>query len=201
MDTVDTYLNQLRTMLDRISREDIRAVVTLLEKTWESAGTIFIIGNGGSAATASHMMNDLNKMTRVSGLPRVRALALTDNVPLMTALANDQEYADVFAEPLSHFLREGDVLLAISCSGNSPNVVRAVELARSRGNKVVGLCGDSGGRLAALADIPIIVPAPHIGQQEDGHLILNHVMACALAERIQARQATAGAQTYASDAR
>lgn len=186
MDTVDRYLDQLRAMLERLSRDDIRAVVDLLERTWRARRTIFIIGNGGSAATASHMMNDLNKMTRVSGQPRVRALALTDNVPLMTAIANDQEYADIFADPLANFLETGDTLIAISASGNSPNIVKAVELAKTRGTTVVGFCGDPGGRLAALADLRVVIPAALIGQQEDGHLILNHVVALALRERIVA---------------
>jgi D-sedoheptulose 7-phosphate isomerase len=187
MDTVDRYLGELRATLDKLSRDDVRGVVTALEETWVRRGTIYIIGNGGSAATASHMMNDLTKLTRVAGQPRVRAIALTDNVPLMTAVANDQEYADIFLEPLTTFLEPHDVLIAISASGNSPNIVRAVDFARARGVLVIGFCGDPGGRLAATADLRVVIPSPSIGQQEDGHLILNHVVSLALRDRIAAR--------------
>lgn len=185
MDVVDRYLDGLREMLDRLRRDDIRRVVSALEDAWRRGKTVYLVGNGGSAATASHMMNDLNKMTRVAGQPRVRAVALTDNVPLMTAIANDQEYADIFAEPLMSLLQPGDVLIAISASGNSPNVVRAIGVAKDRGATVVGFCGDPGGVLASSADLRIVVPAPHIGQQEDGHMMLDHVISLALAERIR----------------
>lgn len=184
MDSIDNYLDELRRMLERISRDDIRAVVATLERTWRMRRTIYIIGNGGSAATASHMMNDLTKMTRVAGQPRVRALALTDNVPLMTAVANDQEYEDIFAEPLLSLLEPGDTVIAISASGNSPNILKAIDVAKTHGATVVGFCGEPGGQLAERSDVRVVVPAPLIGQQEDGHLILNHAVALALRERI-----------------
>ncbi len=171
-------------MLERLSRDDIRAVVSALERAWRARRRIYIIGNGGSAATASHMMNDLNKMTRVPGQDRVKAIALTDNVPLMTAVANDLEYADVFVEPLGNLMEAGDVLIAISTSGNSPNIVKAAHLAKDVGATLIALCGMLGGQLADIADLRVVIPAPLIGQQEDGHLILNHVIAVALAERI-----------------
>jgi D-sedoheptulose 7-phosphate isomerase len=147
---------------------------------------VFLIGNGGSAATASHMMNDLNKFTQAPGKSRLRALALTDNVPLMTAWGNDAAYEDVFVEPLLNFMRQGDVLIAISASGNSANVVKAARVAREHGLQVIALTGDRGGRLAEMADLVVRVPSPLIGQQEDGHMILDHVIAGALRERIAA---------------
>lgn len=184
MDGVEKYLQEIESAIRGISRDDVRSVVDVLERTWQQKGTIFIIGNGGSAATASHMMNDLSKFTAVQGMPRVRAIALTDNVPLMTAYGNDQCYEDVFVEPLANLLQTGDVLVAISGSGNSRNVLRAAEFALEAGSTVVGLCGSPGGTLAQIATHRVIIPAELICQQEDGHLILNHVIALELRERI-----------------
>lgn len=191
MDVVDSYLTEFETVVRNISREQVRAVVDVLFDAWQSRRTIFLIGNGGSAATASHMMNDLNKFTIVGDLPRLRSIALTDNVPLMTAVGNDQTYADVFVEPLKNLLQAGDILIAISTSGNSPNVVKAVEYARANGAKVIGFCGQPGGRLAQIADLKIGIPSRWIGQQEDGHMILDHVISAALRDRIE-RSAVSG---------
>lgn len=181
---VDRYLAELEQVLRRLSRHEIAAVVDRLLAAWKEERTIFLIGNGGSAATASHLMNDLNKYTQVAGQSRVRALALTDNVPLMTAIANDLGYQHVFVEPLRNLLRAGDVVVAVSTSGNSPNIVAAAEFAKSAGATVIGLCGNPGSRLAELADPKIIVQSYRVGQQEDVHLILNHVIAEALRQRI-----------------
>lgn len=185
MDFIDTYLTELETVVRNISRDQVRAVVDVLFEVWQSRRTIFLIGNGGSAATASHMMNDLNKFTVVGDLPRVRSIALTDNVPLMTAVGNDLAYEDIFVEPLKNLLQPVDILIAISTSGNSPNVVKAVEYARTSGAKVIGFCGAPGGKLAQIADVKVIIPSRRIGHQEDGHMILDHVISAALRERIE----------------
>jgi D-sedoheptulose 7-phosphate isomerase len=186
MDVVERYLHEIETAIRAISRDDVRSVVDELYRAWEEERTIFIAGNGGSASTASHMMNDLTKFTAFPGRKRIRTIALTDNVPLMTAYANDQEYRDIFEEQLRSLMREGDLFVAISGSGNSPNIVRAVEYAMKAGARTIGLCGSPGGKLAAMANLRIVIPAHHIGQQEDGHLILNHAIAMALRERIGA---------------
>lgn len=185
MDLIDSYLTELETVVRNISRDQVRAVVDLLFDAWQSRRTIFLIGNGGSAATASHMMNDLNKFTVVGDLPRLRSIALTDNVPLMTAIGNDQAYADIFVEPLKNLLQAEDILIAISTSGNSPNVLKAVEYAQANGGKVIGFCGHPGGRLAQMANLKVTIPSGRIGQQEDGHMILDHVISAALRERIE----------------
>jgi D-sedoheptulose 7-phosphate isomerase len=184
MDLIDQYLSELEVVIHRLSREDINAVVEALLEAWRERRQVFILGNGGSAATASHMMNDLNKFASVEGRPRFRAIALTDNVPLLTAVGNDQAYADIFVEPLKNLLQPGDTVILISASGNSPNVVAAAEYARSQGARLIGFCGQPGGRLAQLADVRVIIPSDRIGQQEDGHLILNHALAFALRARI-----------------
>jgi D-sedoheptulose 7-phosphate isomerase len=185
MELIDQYLTELESVIRDLSRQDIESVAEALMAAWRGRRQVLILGNGGSAATASHMMNDLNKFASVPGRPRFRAIALTDNVPLLSAVGNDQGYAEVFVEPLQNLLQAGDVVIAISASGNSPNVVRAVEYAQAQGATVIGFCGQPGGRLAQLADLKVTVPSDRIGQQEDGHLILNHVLAFALRARIE----------------
>ena len=190
MDMVARYLGEMEDVVRKIDRAAVRRVVDTLFACWRRGGTTFVIGNGGSAATASHMMNDLMKCTIVAGQPRFRAIALTDNVPTMTAFANDVAYDEIFTEQLVALLAPGDALVALSGSGNSPNLLRAVAFAKEAGATTVGLCGDTGGRLALLADIVVKVPATRIGQQEDGHLILNHAIALTLHERIAAAAAS-----------
>lgn len=191
MDVVDRYLSETEAGIRAISRDDVRAVVDALFAAWLQGRTIFIVGNGGSASTASHMMNDLNKFTSIEGRRRMRAIALTDNVPLMTAYGNDLSYEDVFVEPLRNLMRGGDVLVAISGSGNSPNVIKAVQYAMEHDAQVIGLCGSPGGKLATLSHLRVVVPAAQICQQEDGHLVLNHAIAMALRARIAASETSA----------
>ena len=196
MDPVAQYLAEIQTALAAISRDDVRFVVEALTNVWRTDATVFLIGNGGSASTASHMMNDLCKFTAFPNVKRLRAIALTDNVPLMTAYGNDLDFAATFVEPLRTFMRPGDMLVAISGSGNSPNIIAACEYAMEHGGTVVGLCGDPGGILAKIAHLRIVVPAQRIGQQEDGHLVLNHTIASALRERIFALSGLAAAAVH-----
>jgi D-sedoheptulose 7-phosphate isomerase len=142
------------------------------------------------------MMNDLMKCTIVEGRPRFRAMALTDNVATLSAFANDVAYDEIFIEPLRVHLDNRDVVLALSGSGNSPNVLRAIAFATEVGARTVGLCGDTGGKLATIVDVAVKIPAARIGQQEDGHLILNHAIALALYDRIAAAPAR-NAMVYA----
>jgi D-sedoheptulose 7-phosphate isomerase len=185
MDAVDLYLTELEQVIHNLSRDEVRVVADALMEARREGRTIFIIGNGGSAATASHMMNDLNKFTRVEGKRRFRAVALTDNVPWMTAVGNDQGYAEIFLEPLINLMQPGDTVIAISASGNSPNVLKACEYAKSLGGKVIGFVGRPGGKLAQLADYKIVAPSDRIGQQEDVHMILDHCLSFALLERVK----------------
>ena len=193
MDSFEAYLDEMERVVRDISRRDVGAVVDVLFEAWSSGRTVYIVGNGGSASTASHMMNDLNKFTTVEDQPRFRAVALTDNVPFMTAIGNDLEYAEIFVEPMRNLFTPDDVLIAISGSGNSPNIVRAVEYANLLGAATIGLCGSPGGQLRLLAKYPVVIPSERIGQQEDGHLILNHAIATALRGRIIARAESARA--------
>lgn len=198
MDMVDAYLDEMERAIRLIDRAAVRLVVDELFGCWARGGTTYLIGNGGSASTASHMMNDLTKCTIVEGQPRFRAMALTDNVAVMTAFANDVAFEEIFIEPLRAHLDGRDVVLALSGSGNSPNVLRAIAFATEIGARTVGLCGDGGGKLARIVDVAVMIPAARIGQQEDGHLILNHAIALALYDRIVAvrvRNAMVGAGT------
>ena len=148
-------------------------------------GTVFVLGNGGSAATASHFVCDLAKGTRIDGLPAFRVVSLTDNVPLMTAWANDTSYDRVFAEQLSALVRPGDVVVAISASGNSRNVLAATRVARQLGATTIALTGQSGGRLGRLAELTIRVPARSVEQVEDAHLAIAHSLCIALRAQLR----------------
>jgi D-sedoheptulose 7-phosphate isomerase len=131
------------------------------------------------------MANDLNKLTISPGKPRFKAIALTDNIPLITAWGNDSSYEDIFAEQLTNFIQAGDVVVAISASGNSPNVLRAVQVGRQHGAITIGLTGDTGGKLRTLVDFCVLTPTGHICQQEDCHLIAEHAIANALKRLVE----------------
>jgi D-sedoheptulose 7-phosphate isomerase len=185
-DLIDHYLSELIITLKEIDKEAIWEVTNILLNAWQRGSQVFIVGNGGSAATASHMANDLNKYTITPGKKRFKAIALTDNIPLMTAWGNDDSYESIFSEQLINFLNPGDVILAISASGNSPNILKAVQVGRELGAVTIGLTGQTGGKLMGLVDHCVLVPSPHIGRQEDCHVIVNHVIANTLQKLIQA---------------
>ena len=174
------YLTGLKAVLDRLPLAELEKLFTVIEEAHAAGKQIFVVGNGGSAATASHMMNDLNKGTlgHKGDAPwkRFKVIALTDNVSLMTAWANDTDYNTVFSEPLKNLANRGDVLIAISASGNSPNIITAVEVAKQLGVKVLGLGGFTGGKLAQLADVCVVVPSNDYGPVEDVHMIIDHIL-------------------------
>jgi D-sedoheptulose 7-phosphate isomerase len=143
-----------------------------------------VFGNGGSAALASHCACDLGKGTTTNGNRRFRVLALTDNIPLMTAWANDASYDDIFAEQLTPFIDKGDIALAISGSGNSPNVLKALLVARQAGAFTIGLTGFQGGKMKRLCDLCIIVPSDNMQVIEDLHVSVNHSIFTALRSRM-----------------
>lgn len=182
--TLRDYWDEVADVAAAIDLTDLeRAAVMLL--TCQARGrVVFVIGNGGSAATASHFACDLSKGTRRDGPPTFHVVSLTDNVPLLTAWANDSGYDRVFSEQLTALARPGDLLVAISASGNSPNVVAAVDAARSCGMSVVSLSGRSGGRLAQNVDVLVNVPSDTIEVVEDAHLIVAHSLCVAVRERL-----------------
>jgi D-sedoheptulose 7-phosphate isomerase len=183
-DPVDDYLNHMADTLGKISRRQIWEVIEVLFQAWRERRRVFVCGNGGSSATASHMANDLNKFTIVNGKPRMKAMALTENVPLMTAWGNDVAYENIFVEQLLNFVEPGDVVVAISASGNSPNILRAVETAQEHQAITVAFTGNDGGKLKQIVHYCIHIPDDYTGRQEDGHLILDHLIAKTLRDMI-----------------
>jgi len=183
------YLTGLKTVLDKLPLDVIEQIAAALEKAHAERRQIFIIGNGGSAATASHMMNDLNKGTlgHKGDAPwgRFRVIALTDNVSLMTAWGNDTDYNHIFSEPLKNLANPGDLLICISASGNSPNILAACDVAKQLGLKIIGLTGFTGGKLAAVSDIALVVPSHDYGPVEDVHMILDHILTSYLYETLK----------------
>ena len=181
------YIAQLQGTLERLPWGQIEKVIEVLIEAQWSRRTVYIFGNGGSAATASHMACDLGKNTAIHGLPRIRVIALTDNVELITAWANDTAYENIFAEQLRGLVDKDDVVVAISGSGRSPNVLQGVELARQAGATTIGLTGFEGGFLADMVDIPVVVPSDSMERVEDVHLVLDH-MICSTIREFQRRQ-------------
>jgi D-sedoheptulose 7-phosphate isomerase len=178
---IKDYFAELRRCLDAVSVEAVQQVVEVLRRAMERDQTVFVIGNGGSAATATHMASDLCRTRAGSGLPGLRAVSLTDNIAAFTATANDTSYEGAFAELLALQVRHGDVVLALSGSGNSPNIVQAVRVARQRGATAVGLVGFGGGELRTEVDLQVTVDSRHYGAVEDLHLALGHLLAMILA--------------------
>jgi len=184
IEDLNIYLLQVTQTLSQLPRQPLDRIAEALWETYERDGTILICGNGGSAASASHFACDLAKLTISADCRRVRALALTDNIPLITAWSNDQAYADVFVEQLIGIYRPGDLLFTISGSGNSPNVLRAVEWANQRGAPTVGLSGFDGGKLARLARLSLHVNNHVMPQVEDVHMTICHGLAVAMRRRV-----------------
>lgn len=185
-DTIDVhtciqeYRSGLKAVLDSLESDDIHGFIAYIQEAYEEGRQVFIVGNGGSASTASHMACDLAKSVLGKQIDsrtrRFRAIALTDNMALLTAWGNDVSYEQVFAEQLRNLANGGDVLVVITGSGNSPNVVEAVRAGRELGLKSVGLLGFDGGAVRDLLDYAVVVPSDNYGYIEDAHMILNHLM-------------------------
>ena len=173
---IETYLEQEIDILKRIDVSAVNEVLNLLEAGMKREATIYVFGNGGSAATASHFQNDFNKGVSEHIDKKFRFLCLNDNIATIMAVANDIGYEEVFRFQLQGKIKKGDILMAISGSGNSPNVINAVEYGKKQGCKVVGLTGYSGGRLKELSDISLHVPINSMQITEDVHMIFNHLM-------------------------
>ena len=178
------YLAVLRRCLDELESQDIQAVAGEIFRAYQSGNSIYIFGNGGSAATAGHMACDLVKTSAVAGKRRIKAFSLSDNTAMFTAIANDIGYDAVFVYQLEGNLCPGDVVVAISGSGNSPNVVKAAAFARQNGARVVAFTGFGGGNLKKMADVCINLECREYGPVEDAHLILEHMITEMVRERM-----------------
>jgi D-sedoheptulose 7-phosphate isomerase len=173
------YIEGLKKCLDALLLEEVAGVIRLLEEAYREGKQVFIIGNGGSAATASHMACDLGKVIlpeEGNAVPRFRVTALADNVPWMTALANDLGYEYIFSEQLKNLLQKGDLVIAISGSGNSPNIVEGIRAAKSLDAKVLGILGFNGGKAGEMVDASVIVRSENYGYVEDVHMVLDHLV-------------------------
>jgi D-sedoheptulose 7-phosphate isomerase len=184
---IHNYMNGLQAALNSVPASDIAKVVELIMAAGMQGRMIFICGNGGSASTASHMACDLAKGARMEGFPSFRAISLTDSLPQLTAWANDSGYDNCFAGQLAGLGRPGDLLISISGSGNSPNVLKAVETAKSLDMYTIGFAGFKGGKLKDAVDFCLVVPAANIEQVEDVHMALEHTICTTLRAVIHTR--------------
>lgn len=170
------YKAEVLKAIDSIDLEKVEQAIEWFREARAAQRRIFVCGNGGSAATASHFACDIVKGASYDRSSRFRIMALTDSLPTLTAYSNDVGYDAVFVEPLRNFAEPGDIFMGISGSGNSPNVVRAMEYANSTGCRTIALTGRSGGRLGPLAQLHICVAVPHMGRIEDAHMIICHMI-------------------------
>jgi D-sedoheptulose 7-phosphate isomerase len=173
---IESYIERLNSTIAKLPRDRVARLGASLLRAYRNDKQVFTLGNGGSSSTASHMAADLAKNTIGPNMRRFRITSLNDNAAIVTALANDLGYEHVFSEQLNSHIRAGDVLIAVSASGNSPNVLEAIRYAQHESAEVVALLGFEGGEAASLADNSIVVPSSDYGIVEDVHLIINHML-------------------------
>jgi D-sedoheptulose 7-phosphate isomerase len=192
--SVRKFLAEFAGIAGRLSEADINSVIDILFEAWTKGRKIFIIGNGGSASTASHFACDLGKTTSVGAKKRFKVISLTDNVPLLTALTNDEGFASIFVEQLKNLLDQGDVVVAISVHGGtgrdkaapwSQNLLAAIQYAKEKSARTIGLAGFDGGAFKEMTDACIVVPANSTPYVESWHAALEHLICNCLRERIQ----------------
>lgn len=181
------YCEELQKTLSLVKAADLDSVMNIIWRAYAEDKKVYVIGNGGSAATASHIVCDLVNSARVSGKKRMRIMSLTDNIAHMTAISNDVSYEEVFKVQLENLLDPGDLVIAISASGNSENVVRAVNFANCSGASTIGLLGFDGGKLRSLCSASVVMFNHNYGQVEDAHLVLGHIISQFLCEKIRAQ--------------
>lgn len=174
--SIADYFTRHKAIVDQINVDDVNALMNLLISARDGGNTIFIMGNGGSGATASHFAGDFNKGASVGKEKRFRFICLNDNIPTLMAYANDSTYDDIFVGPLQNFMQEGDIVIGISGSGNSANVVKALEWANANGGITVGITGYSGGKVKSISKFNVHVPVDDMQITEDLHIMLDHCM-------------------------
>lgn len=182
----EDYFGMYRQLIEKVPFEEIDRIVDELMLAFESGKNVYVFGNGGSAALASHFACDLSKGTIVSnnGQKRFRVISLTDNIPLITAWANDHSYEQIFAQQLHNLVTAGDVAFAISGSGNSPNVLRGLEVAKNQGARTVGLAGFKGGKMKPICDICVILPSNNMQVIEDFQVSVTHAVFSVVRQKI-----------------
>lgn len=179
---ITDYVSAQKTTLDSIPADGVVQVVAKLRTVWQEDRQVFIFGNGGSAANASHFATDLGKGSSDKLGKRFRVLSLNDNVSWMTAIGNDYSYDDVFVRQLQNYAKPGDLALALSVSGNSPNLVKALDWSRQNGVGTVALVGAKRGRMAEIAEQVIVINDTHYGRVEDAQMGICHILCYAFME-------------------
>ena len=183
-----SYAQELASALNEELLSELATATTMIEEAFHAGKKVFIAGNGGSAGTASHMTADFQKTTlgkEIGIKKRIKAIALSDNMPVITAWGNDFGYELIFSEQLRTLAEHGDLLIVITASGNSPNIVAALEVAKELGVGTIGLLGFKGGKSKGLCDVPVIVESTNYGIIEDAHSVFMHMMTAALRETVQ----------------
>lgn len=181
---ITDYLKSIEKLVTKLSVETIEKIIDTLYTAYEEDKQIFVMGNGGSAASSSHFVCDLAKSTIMPGRKRIKAICLTDNVSLITAWANDTNYTNIFGEILANYAQPGDVLIGCTASGMSPNIINAMLIAHEMGVKTIAIVGFNGGTVKQVAQICLNVPSENITQVEDVQMLLFHLFASSLKERI-----------------
>jgi len=191
-DVLRDYLPALKRAIDGLAMDRLSVVVEKMLAAYDKQRQIFVFGNGGSGSTASHLACDINKGVSLGLTKRFKLICLNDNVPTILAYANDVSYEDVFVEQLKNLLNPGDLVIGISGSGNSRNVIKAIRYCNEHGAESVALTGFDGGKLAQLADISLIAPADDMQMVEDIHLIVCHMIMQMLCNRLGNRPDSRG---------
>jgi D-sedoheptulose 7-phosphate isomerase len=194
------YKRRIMAAIEAIRESDVERLIDALARARDEGRRIFLCGNGGSASTASHMSVDLGKGAARGEGRRFRVVSLSESVAWITALANDLDYADIFVEQLKALAEPADVLVAFSGSGNSPNVVKAVEWANASGLHTIGITGRPGGRLGRCAQLPLFIDSTHMGHIEEGHFVLQHLVSYFFVEAEEPRPADSIAPRRPPDA-
>jgi D-sedoheptulose 7-phosphate isomerase len=183
---IRTYLGEVSDLVMQVPPEEIDRITGIIMEAYRNGRTVFVFGNGGGSSTAAHFVCDLAKGTATENRPRLKAMSLAANIALMTAWANDTDYTNTFGEQLSNFVREGDVVIGLSGSGMSPNVINAFHVANEAGAKTVLFSGFRGGNAKLVADESIVVPSDDMQQIEDVHLILTHIIFRCVRDQVRA---------------
>lgn len=189
---IDDYISRFKEVLDRIDRGKVNRIANMLLDAYKEGKQVFVFGNGGSASTASHFACDFNKGVCFELEKKFMVICLNDNIPTLLALANDVGYGHVFAEQLKNYLQEGDLVIGISGSGNSENVLNAIEYAKGRKAHTIGVSGFHGGRLKSLAETSLVVEVEDMQKVEDAHLMLVHLLMQALSRRMKSKKTASG---------
>lgn len=194
---IDQFLSEMHSIIDQLDRNKVDQIIDAFYDTWQRGARLYLMGNGGSASTASHLVNDLGKCTALPGRKRFKVVGLTDNTALITALVNDNGFDNLYSEQLLNFIEPGDTLVGFSAHGGSgrdkaglwsQNLLKAFMIAKEHGVKTIGFSGYDGGAMKELCDLCIVVPFRNTQHVENFHLALGHLIGNRLIEKISASE-------------